>query len=228
MIGAFEGYYWKWRGTYKFIDAVICPSEFNKSKMDTNLRLAGKTIVLRNFIDKVKQKEVEKKRYVLYFGRFSEEKGINTLIKAVQELPDVPFVFAGSGPLEDKVNEQKNVTNVGFNTGDELDMLIRQAQFSLCPSEVHENCPFSVMESEERGTPVIGARVGGIPELIDDKVNGRLFEQKDYKVLVEIIRELWENSETVEKYSKECFKLNRDGLPEYYEKLLSVYMGNGE
>ena len=223
VIGAAEGYYWKWRGTYKYIDTVICPSAFNKKKMDTNPKLAGKTIVLRNFIEKTEKKEVKKKRYVLYFGRFSEEKGINTLIKAVRKLPDIPFIFAGAGPLEYKVNEQKNVTNVGFKIGIELDTLIREAQFSLCPSEVHENCPFSVMESEERGTPVIGARVGGVPELIEDKVNGRLFEPKDYKQLAEIIRELWDNPTTVEKYSRECLKLNRDGMAEYYEKLVKIY-----
>lgn len=225
VIGAAEGYYWKWRGTYQYIDAVICPSAFNKSKMDTNPRLAEKTFVLRNFIEKAEKKVVEKKGYVLYFGRFSEEKGINTLIKAVQELKDIPFILAGSGPLEDKVNELRNVTNVGFLREDKLDTLIREAQFSLCPSEVHENCPFSVMESEERGTPVVGARVGGVPELIEDKVNGRLFEQKDYKGLAEIIRELWDNPNTVKKYSRECLKLNRDGLPEYYEKLMKIYEG---
>lgn len=223
VIGAAEGYYWKWRGTYKYIDAVICPSEFNKSKMDTNPKLAGKTVVLRNFIEKTENKRIEKKRYVLYFGRFSEEKGINTLIKAVQELPVIPFIFAGSGPLENKVNDLKNVNNVGFKTGDDLDILIRQAQFSLCPSEVHENCPFSVMESEERGTPVVGARVGGVPELIDDGVNGRLFKHKDYKSLARIIRELWENPKTVERYSGECQRKTRDGLPEYYEKLMDFY-----
>ena len=224
-IGAIEGYYWKWRGTYKFIDAVICPSEFNKNKMDTNPGLAGKTIVLRNFIEKAEKKEVEKKRYVLYFGRFSEEKGINTLIKAAQELPDIPFIFAGSGLLEGEVNKLENIKNAGFMSGDELDTLIREAQFSICPSEVHENCPFSVMESEERGTPVVGARVGGVPELIKDDVNGRLFKQKDYKELAKIIRELWENPETVERYSRECLKLNRDGLQEYYEKLMKIYKG---
>lgn len=223
IIGALEGYFWKWKGTYKYIDVVICPSNFNKSKMDTNPIFAKKTVVHRNFIDKVGYKEVKKKRYVLYFGRYSEEKGLNTLIKAVQELPEIPFVFAGSGLLEKKVNELKNVTNVGFKTGDELDMLIRQAQFSLCPSEVHENCPFSVMESEERGTPVVGARVGGVPELIDDGINGRLFSQKNSKELATIIKELWENPEIVKQYSKECLKLNRDGLPDYYEKIIRDY-----
>lgn len=225
VVGALEGYFWKLKGTYKYIDTVICPSNFNKEKMDSNPDLSGKTVVLRNFIEKAGHKETEKKKYVLFFGRFSEEKGINTLLDAVKNLPDIPFVLAGSGPLEDKVNELSNIRNVGFKTGDELDTLIREAQFSLCPSEVHENCPFSVMESEERGTPVVGARVGGIPELIDDGVNGRLFEQKNSKELAAIIKELWENSQTVEQYSKECLKLNRDGLPEYYDKLMTIYKG---
>jgi glycosyltransferase involved in cell wall biosynthesis len=224
-VGAAEGYYWKLRKTYKYIDAVICPSNFNKSKMDTNPYLAGKTFVLRNFIDKAEHKDVEKKKYVLYFGRFSEEKGINTLLQAIRELPGIPFIFAGSGPLESKINEFQNIENVGFKTGEDLDTLIREAQFSLCPSEVHENCPFSVMESEERGTPVIGARVGGVPELIEDGVNGRLFEQKDYKTLAAIIRELWDKPQLVEQYSDECLKLNRDGLPEYYNKIMKIYEG---
>ena len=140
-------------------------------------------------------------------------------------MPDIPFIFAGSGLLEGEVNKLENIKNAGFMSGDELDTLIREAQFSICPSEVHENCPFSVMESEERGTPVVGARVGGVPELIKDDVNGRLFKQKDYKELAKIIRELWENPETVERYSRECLKLNRDGLQEYYEKLMKIYKG---
>lgn len=81
-------------------------------------------------------KVVEKKDYVLYFGRFSEEKGINTLVETCNLLPDIQFVFAGSGPLEDKINQLKNVKNVGFQTGEALDTLIREAKFSICPSEV--------------------------------------------------------------------------------------------
>ena len=162
---------------------------------------------------------------MLFFGRFSLEKGINTLVEAVHLLPDIPFVFAGAGPLEDIVNSCENVTNVGFKNYDELDLLIREAQFSICPSEVHENCPFSVMESEERGTPVLGTRVGGIPELISDGVNGRLFEHKDSRELAKIISELWENPQLVAQYSNECKKLDRDGLDEYYSKIIKIYEG---
>ena len=73
--------FWKMKGTYKYIDSMICCSEFMKTKMDSNPLFASKTIALHNFIDKVEWKEAEKKDYVLYFGRFSEEKGIGTLIE---------------------------------------------------------------------------------------------------------------------------------------------------
>ena len=224
-VGAAEAFFWKWKGTYKFIDQIICPSQFLKSKMDSSPVFADKTVVLRNFIEKAEKKETQKKDYVLYFGRFSEEKGINTLAKSVKMLPDIPFVFAGSGPLEHIVNSLPNVKNVGFKTGEELDLLIREARFSLCPSEVHENCPFSVMESEERGTPVIGARVGGVPELIDDGINGSLFNHKDSEGLAKKIKELWSDRETTDAYSKKCMELDRDGLPEYYTKIMKIYEG---
>lgn len=195
--------------------------------MDTNPLFATKTIAMHNFVEKVEPKVVEKKDYVLYFGRFSEEKGINTLVETCNLLPDTQFIFAGSGPLEDKVNQLKNVKNVGFQTGDALDKLIREAKFSICPSEVYENCPFSVMESQQRGTPVIGANIGGIPELITDGVDGRLFTSQDSKQLASIIKELWNNPEETDKYAKACLKLERDDLEAYYNKLIPIYLGGG-
>lgn len=81
-----EAMFWKMKGTYKYIDSMICCSEFMKTKMDSNPLFASKTIALHNFIDKVEWKEAEKKDYVLYFGRFSEEKGIGTLIEVCKKL----------------------------------------------------------------------------------------------------------------------------------------------
>lgn len=226
-IGMMEAEFWKWNGAYKYIDKIICCSEFLKTKMDTNPLFATKTIAMHNFVEKVEPKDVEKKDYVLYFGRFSEEKGINTLVETCNLLPDIQFIFAGSGPLENKVNQLKNVKNVGFQTGGALDKLIREAKFSICPSEVYENCPFSVMESQQRGTPVIGANIGGIPELITDGVDGRLFTSRDSKQLASIIRELWNNPEETDNYAKACLNLERDDLEAYCDKLVPIYLGGG-
>lgn len=225
IVGTMEAEFWKWNGVYKYIDTIICCSEFLKKKMDTNPLFATKTVAMHNFVEKVEFKKVEKKDYILYFGRFSEEKGINTLIKTCNLLPDIQFIFAGSGPLEDKVNQLKNVKNVGFQTGDALDKLIREAKFSICPSELYDNCPFSVMESQQLGTPVVGANIGGIPELITDDVDGRLFTSRDSKQLATIIKELWENPNKIDEYASSCLKLERDNSDAYCDKLIPIYRG---
>ena len=72
-IGTMEAVFWRLNGAYKYIDTMICCSEFLKTKMDTNPLFAKKTVPLHNFVDKVEWKEVQKKDYVLYFGRFSKE-----------------------------------------------------------------------------------------------------------------------------------------------------------
>lgn len=222
-IGMAEAKFWKWKGVYKKIDTMICCSEFMKSKMDTNPIFKDKTVALHNFIDNVEEKETEKKDYVLYFGRFSEEKGIGTLIKACKELPNVEFIFAGTGPLEGELSNIPNVKNVGFKSGEELEQLIREARFSIYPSEWYENCPFSVMESQMYGTPVLGAKIGGIPELIQEGKTGELFESGNYKELKDKVTKLFQNKKVVEDYSVNCRNIEFDTVEEYYKKIINYY-----
>lgn len=99
-IGMAEAYLWNSNGVYKNIDKIICCSEFMKIKMDTNPVFAGKTVAIHNFVDRVNLERADKKNYVLYFGRFSKEKGISTLIEACKALPKIKFVFAGAGLLK--------------------------------------------------------------------------------------------------------------------------------
>lgn len=224
-IGTLEAYFWKMQGAYKYIDKIICCSDFLKSKMDTNPVFAEKTIALHNFVDKVEWKDVQKKDYVLYFGRFSEEKGIGTLLDVCKELPEVQFVFAGTGPLEEKVDGISNIRNVGFQTGADLEKLIREARFSVYPSEWYENCPFSVMESQMYGTPVLGADIGGIPELIRAQETGELFESGNKDELKEKIWRLWEDKELTKQYGLNCKSVGFETIEEYCETLMKVYQG---
>lgn len=224
-IGTLEAMLWNGCGVYKNIDVMICCSEFLKRKMDSNPLFAGKTLALHNFVDKAEKQETEKQNYVLYFGRFSREKGIDTLIQVCKELPEIPFVFAGTGPLEEELAGVPNIQNVGFQRGQDLETLIRQARFSLCPSEVYENCPFSVMESQLYGTPVLGADIGGIPELIEEGKTGELFESGNEVQLKEKIKMLWENRDLTARYSENCAHIRFDDVDTYTEKLLKLYRG---
>lgn len=224
-VGTLEAMLWNGCGVYKNIDVMICCSEFLKTKMDCNPLFAGKTLALHNFVDKVERKETEKQDYVLYFGRFSREKGIDTLLKVCKALPDIPFVFAGTGPLEGEIAGVPNIKNVGFQRGQALENLIRQARFSVYPSQWYENCPFSVMESQLYGTPVLGADIGGIPELIEVGKTGELFESGNAAQLEEKIRTLWEDRELTDRYSENCAHLRFGDVAAYTEKLLKLYRG---
>ena len=217
-IGTMEAMLWNGNGVYKNFDKIICCSEFLKKKMDTNPVFAERTIALHNFVEKVENKDVEKKDYVLYFGRFSEEKGIGTLIQAAKELSDVQFIFAGTGPLESEINGVSNIKNVGFQKGEALERLIREAKFSVYPSEWYENCPFSVMESQMYGTPVLGADLGGIPELIRVGETGELFESGNKEELKCKIREMSSKQYKVDS-------VNFDTVDEYCQKLMRIYRG---
>lgn len=223
VVGSAEGFLWKHKKAYEYIDVIICCSRFIKTKLDSNPIFKKKTIVLTNFIDKVSKTKWQKKDYALYFGRYSEEKGVGTLVNVCKRIPQVNFVFAGSGPLEDELKGAPNITNVGFKSGEELEQLIGEALFSICPSEVFENCPFSILESITCRTPVIGADIGGIPELLGDNEVGELFESGNEKQLEEKILDLWNNREKVCEFSKNCEKADFDTIDEYYLKLLDIY-----
>lgn len=222
VIGTLEASFWKMKGVYKYFDKMICCSNFLKEKMDTNPIFSSRTVVMHNFIDKKEWKDVEKKDYVLYFGRFSTEKGIETLIQAAKELFNINFVFAGTGPLENEINRVANIKNVGFQTGEALESLIREALFSIYPSEWYENCPFSVMESQMYGTPVLGANIGGIPELIQVGKTGDLFESGNKEELKE---KIFDMGTKAKEYSENCKDISFDTVDVYCNKLMSIYRG---
>lgn len=240
LIGTIEAKLYARCKTYGMVDAIICPSEFMKKQLDTNPVLAEKTIMLHNFIDApvdkfqdetvagkqpedMQDQQIDKKDYVVYFGRFSEEKGTWTLLEACKALPQIPFIFAGTGPLEEEVNQVENVENRGFVTGDALRKLIAEARFSVYPSEWYENCPFSVMESQMYGTPVLASDLGGAPELVQAGKTGELFRGGDVEELTEHIRDLWNQPELCRKYSENCKDINFDTVETYCGKIIKIY-----
>ena len=226
LIGTMEGYLYRFLKTYRYFDAVICPSEFNKEQLAKNEILRDKLIMLRNFVQadmacgEVKSKE----DYILFLGRFSEEKGIKLLLEACTRLSDIPFIFAGSGPLEEEINQVSNIKNVGFVGGAKLKRLLERARFVVLPSICYENSPFTIMEAHLNGTPVIGSDIGGIPELIEHEKNGLLFENRNLEDLISKITYLWQNRDVCDKLSGNCLKIRYDSLEDYCNKLSDIYL----
>lgn len=215
IIGTLEAWLYMAKGTYSKVDKYICPSRFIEGKLLEKTRhgkqlYRGKTAVLHNFME-VPSGGDGTGDYVLYFGRLSEEKGIEVIADVCRMTPDVRFVIAGTGPEEHAFDDIENAEFVGFKTGGELSSLIAGARFSIYPSIWYENCPLSVLESEALGTPVICTDLGGLPELVEDGVTGRVIRANDKAALAEAVRELYNNPELCEQMSRNC-KNKRAGM----------------
>jgi glycosyltransferase involved in cell wall biosynthesis len=227
LIAALESWYYHRRHAYDLVDTYICPSGFMANVLRQSGVRGDKLQVLCNFpsVDPAPI-TVEKKNYVLYFGRYSVEKGLRTLLEACRKLPDIPFLFAGAGPLEDELAGLPNVTNLGFQTGDALRALISAAAFSVYPSVWYENCPLSVLESQALGTPVLGSDIGGIPELITPGKTGELFRSGHADDLAEKIALLFYAGRRREAMREHClFRGSAVGIGHYYARLIAIYAG---
>lgn len=229
ILGSIESWYYHGRKTYDLVDTIICPSEFMARQLATDPVLKSKLVTMHNFLTETgMDTAAEKEDYVLYFGRYAKEKGIETLLEVCKELPQISFVFAGGGPLKDEVNGVANIQDVGFLSGEELKKRIAKARFSIYPSEWYENCPFSVMESQMYGTPVLGADIGGIPELIEAGKTGELFEAGNKEELKNKIEALWADGERCRTYSENCKNVSFDSVEEYCGKLIELYANGSD
>ncbi len=226
LIGTIDSIYWHKRNVYKYVDKIICPSEFLKKKLNTQEEFRNKTITIHNFTDNIKTKKYKKEDYIINFGYFCKDKGTETLLKVIKQLPDIQFVFAGYGPIEYEFKKYKNIKFVGFKSGEELIEIVSKAKLSIYPSEWYENCPFSVIESQMYGTPIIGSNMGGIPELINIGKTGEIFKAKNVDELKEVILKLWNNKELLDKYSKNCASIKFETLDSYWEKMFNLYERN--
>lgn len=130
-------------------------------------------------------KRWHKKDYIVYFGRISYEKGLDTLIGAFQKLnPPVDLYIIGRSYdgeeerlkrlIEPHVRDR--IHFLGFQSGQALAQWIVEAQISVVPSRWYDNAPLSTYESFLNGTPVLASRIGGIPEQVEEGVTGELFE----------------------------------------------------
>ena len=228
LIGAVEGTLYECSPVYDKIDRFICPSAFLEEKLLNVPRFRGNTVMLHNFLSKVSDADgAPKGDYVLYFGRLAEEKGIDRILEACKLLPDVPFVIAGCGPLEDlcKNCTLPNVKYVGFKTGKELEELVAGALFTLHLSIWYENCPLALLESQSLGTPVLCNRIGGIPELVEEGKTGILNDTFTPEAYAEKIAALYADKALLAEMAQNCLRKRESmmTLERYCDELLALY-----
>lgn len=234
ILGAIEGKYYRIKRIYtKKIDCIIAPSEFYKTKLIEDGIKEDKIKALHNFID-IKQYDVETQDdgYALYFGRLSKEKGILNLISAFSKTENGKLYIAGEGEEKENIKKliDKNKLNdrvklLGFLNSDEMREYIRKCKFVVVPSIWYENCPYSIIETLAIGKPIIGSNIAGIPELVQDKVNGFTFKYDDADGLKKKIEELFNDDSLVKEFSKKSKQICKDLYSKefYYHEIINIY-----
>ena len=165
--------------------------------------------------------------YFLFCGRVTEEKGIKTLVRAFQG-KKAHLKVAGTGPLTASLKEEAgtNVEFLGFLSGTALAGAIRGASFIVVPSEWEENNPLSVIEAYSYGKPVIGSRIGGIPEIIDEGHTGYTFTAFDREDLSRVIDEascISDEAYAEMSVAAASFARRNFNRQTYCDKLMNIY-----
>lgn len=229
---AVEMYLHKLFHLYDSIDKFIFLSDFYKMKFIEFGFPADKLIFLPNYVpmkEYIPSRSI--KNYFIYLGRLVPEKGLKTLIKAMKKIKGYELYIIGDGPERRKLEAElaeggdNSIKFLGFQSGESLLYLAREAMFMVIPSEWYENSPRSVLEGLSMGLPVIASNVGGLPELVEDGVNGLIFEIGNADDLSEKILYLINNPDKRREMGKRAReKIEREHNPElFYERTVAIY-----
>lgn len=217
---------------YNLTEIFTSPSRFLISKLN-EMGFKNRIDYLPNFVnfENFEPRSNWEEKSIVYFGRLSKEKGLFTLVKAIKQIPDITLKIIGEGPIEEilkaKVRAERiqNIEFLGYQNSENLKDEIRRSMFVVLPSECYENNPRSIIESFALGKPVIGSRIGGIPELIKDACTGVVFEPGDLNDLISKIEYLRDNPDKILNYGRNARTFVEKELnPErYYQKLINIY-----
>lgn len=172
------------------------------------------------------------KPLMLYVGRVSFEKRIDWLYAPITQLPGVRLAIVGSGPAEEPIKKQFEGTPTvftGYMSGVELAEAYASADVLAFPSDT-ETLGFVAMEAMASGVPAVGARAGGVPDVIRHGENGLLFTPGDLGDLTEQLRRLLNDDVLRRRLGRQAredmepfgWRAATETLVGYYEKAIQV------
>ena len=218
---------------YKYVDAFITPSEFLKKKLIQNGFDASKITCIPTFTSsKTEIGKPQVGNYGLYFGRITEEKGVDTVVKAYEMMPERLLKIMGDDTTDEAVRlkgyiEEKNIENIefiGFKAGEELENVIKGARFTLIPSIWYDNLPNTALESFQYSKPVIASNIGSLPELVEDGINGYLFEPGNVYALINAVEKMDNNEVVIRMGAESKARLEDKFAPQsHYNRLTRIF-----
>ncbi len=228
IIGYLELKKWNAERLQACTDLFLPPSQFMLDTVVKGGYNAKKFKVMCNFIDisKVQNPNFRKDDYYVYLGRVNAVKGLRTLCKAASILPYKLKIIGDGEILDELKNAYMNSDNIEFlgkMDWNEFRPIIEAAKFMVLPAEWSENNPLTVIESQSLGTPVLGANIGGIPELVEPGVTGDIFDSGNVDDLSRHIDIMMHSEFDYPSISKNAHE--RYSSETYYHKIMEYYKG---
>lgn len=201
--------------------------------------------------DTLYKKKLENKKYFLFFGRISPDKGLNTIARVLKQIlnkyPEHDFCFAGDIFMREKENIMQNIQKsagiysnrvkyLGSLSHEKLYPIIRNAECIVMPS-LMDNLPNACMEALELNGIVIGTRGASFDEVFEDGVSGLLIDIDDSDALLEKINYVMQmttnDKEQMRRNAIRCLnkykpEIAGDKLEKYYFKIISLWKRNRE
>jgi glycosyltransferase involved in cell wall biosynthesis len=216
-------------GTYqKYISSYIALTAFAKQKNVLSGLPEEKIIVKPNFLPYGGKTNLHTKSFALFVGRLVEEKGVNTLLKAWEDIgSNLPLKIIGGGPLEERIKNilPESVIFLGHKNREFILEEMRKAKVLIFPSEWYEGFPMTLLEAFSVGLPVIASKLGGPQEIVNKNL-GWTFEpgspqdltSKVYEMLTLNNSEYLSMSRRITQYYQEHYSEDAN-----YEMLINIY-----
>ena len=249
MAGRFRYFYFNsiQKFFYKFalknVDIFIAPSIYMQKVAKTDV---SPIIHLPNFIELQQFHTIRNNYNLLFVGRLEKMKGVEFLIQAISTIikvfPQTTLTIVGDGGnksdllnLVKKLQIEKYIQFRGWVEHKDLDPYYARASIVVIPSIAPENFPTVCNEAMSAGRPVIGTSIGGIPEIIDDGVNGYLVKPESSEQIAEKVIKLFAEEKLLEEMGRnarkkaEEFSIEKhvDTLGKIYEEVLKKYKIKG-
>ncbi len=219
-----------WKIYQKNVAKFIPPSEFVRQRMIEAGFEADSIVTIPHFIDVsgVEAKD-DDEGYILFVGRFVEEKGAEVLIRAMAELPDVKCKLLGAGPDEGRLRDwaagMGNIEWLPWQKGGVPWDIYKGARAVVVPSIWYEVFGLVALEAMAAGTPVIASEIGGLPEVVDDGRTGKLMPPGDVQALKHAIEDLMNNKKSALEMGRAGReKVETEYSPKlHYERIIKVF-----
>lgn len=220
---------------YRQIDKYICLND-NQIKLLSEIGFDKTRLVKKyNFVPDVEANLVPAKeadlpeRYVVFYGRIGEEKGVRLLMQMWNHITDIPLVVMGGGPLESEFRQwaapKNNVHFLGYTEHKKCLSIVKGSEFVIFPSIWYEGCSMVEIETESLGKALIATDLGFSSEAIREGINGYKIPLGNVSEFVERISDLWNKPNL-------CKKMGENARTDYeakytpednYRQLIVIY-----